>query len=122
MLAHPDRFARLGRDAISVYETPGCGLLDKRSIKLESVQDFEWSPAEPLLAAYAAEENNSPARILLMRLPEREDVRQKNLFSVSGEWLFGCLVVFGCAWFGGWRLLLCCCWARAGRARARAPF
>ena len=87
-------FARLGRGAISVYETPDCGLLDKRSIKLEGVEDFEWSPAEPLLAAYTAEESNQPARILLMRLPEREDVRQKNLFSVSGE--FFCFCFFLC--------------------------
>jgi translation initiation factor 3 subunit B len=48
-------------------------------------QDFEWSPAEPLLAAYTVEQNNIPARIQLIKIPERTDVRQKNLFSVSGE-------------------------------------
>ncbi|KAI9611025.1 hypothetical protein H4Q26_008872 [Puccinia striiformis f. sp. tritici PST-130] len=30
--------------AISVYETPGMGLLDKKSIKIEGVVDFEWCP------------------------------------------------------------------------------
>lgn len=49
------------------------------------VHDFEWSPSEPLLAAYAREEGNSPARIALIRMPDRTEVRQKNLFSVSGE-------------------------------------
>ena len=30
--------ARLGRNAISVYEAPDMGLLDKKSIKLDGVQ------------------------------------------------------------------------------------
>jgi translation initiation factor 3 subunit B len=78
-------FARLGKNQISVYETPDMGLLDKKSMKLEEVVDFEWSPAEPLLAAYTRENANLPARIQLVKIPERTDVRQKNLFNVSGE-------------------------------------
>ena len=79
-------FARLGRGAISVYETPEMGLLDKRSLKLEGVQDFAWSPAAPLLCAYQAEGagGNLPARVSLIRIPDRVELRQKNLFSVSG--------------------------------------
>ena len=42
-------FARLGRNAISVYEAPEMGLLDKKSVKLDAVQDFSWSPADPIL-------------------------------------------------------------------------
>jgi len=66
-------FARLGRGAISVYETPDMGLLDKRSLKLEGVQDFAWSPAAPLLCAYQAEGagGNLPARVSLIRIPDR---------------------------------------------------
>lgn len=30
--------------AISVYETPGFGLLEKKSIKIEGVKNFEWCP------------------------------------------------------------------------------
>ena len=59
------------------------GLLDKRSVKMEAVQDFLWSPSEPLLAAYTIEQGNLPARIVLVKIPERTEVRQKNLFSVS---------------------------------------
>lgn len=76
-------FARLGKNAISVYTAPDMTLLDKKSLKMEGVVDFEWSPAEPLLAAYTAEQGDLPARIQLVRLPERQDVRQKNLFNVS---------------------------------------
>ena len=62
------------------------GMLDKRSLKLESVQDWSWAPAGdfPLLAAYQAEQGNLPARVALIRLPDREELRQKNLFSVAG--------------------------------------
>ena len=42
-------FARLGRNAISVYEAPDMGLLDKKSVKLDAVQDFSWSPADPVM-------------------------------------------------------------------------
>ena len=44
--------ARLGRNAISVYEAPEMVLLDKKSLKLDSIQDFEWSPAADILCAY----------------------------------------------------------------------
>lgn len=71
------------------------GLLDKRSLKLEGVQDFEWSPKDDILCAYQSEQagGNLPARISLIKLPERTELRQKNLFSVSG----GCLrlLLFG---------------------------
>ena len=79
-------FARLGRNQISVYETPDCTLLDKKSIKLENVQDFQWSPSAPILSACQAEQSsgNLPARIVLLKMPERTELRQKNLFSVSG--------------------------------------
>ncbi len=62
-------------------------LLDKKSLKLEGIQDFEWSPAADILCAYQSEQagGNLPARISLIRLPDRTELRQKNLFSVSGE-------------------------------------
>lgn len=64
-------------------------LLDKRSLKLEGVQDFEWSPKDDILCAYQSEQagGNLPARISLIKLPERTELRQKNLFSVSGRCL-----------------------------------
>lgn len=63
------------------------GLLDRKSIKLDNVQDFEWSPAEPILCAFQTEQSNGnlPARISLIRIPDRVELRQKNLFSVSGR-------------------------------------
>jgi len=50
------------------------------------LQDFEWSPAEPLLAAYTQEVGDRPANVQLIRIPDRVNVRTKQLFNVSGEW------------------------------------
>lgn len=71
-----------------MFETPDCGLLDKKSIKLEGVADFSWSPADPILCAFQTEQagGNQPARVSLIQLPDRQELRQKNLFSVSGAW------------------------------------
>ena len=49
-------------------QAPEMGLLDKRSVKMEAVQDFQWSPSEPLLAAYTIEQGNLPARIVLVKV------------------------------------------------------
>ncbi|KAL4201949.1 hypothetical protein AMTRI_Chr02g218500 [Amborella trichopoda] len=78
-------FARIGKNAISVYETETFSLLDKKSIKVENVIDFSWSPTDPILALFVPEGGggNQPARVSLIQIPGREELRQKNLFSVS---------------------------------------
>lgn len=75
--------AVMRKNAISVYGAPEMALLDKRSIKADGVQSFEWSPKDPILCAYQEEQGNLPARVVLIRLPNREEVRAKNLFSVA---------------------------------------
>ena len=88
--------ARLGKGSISVYELPDMGLLDKKSIKLEGVHEFAWSPSQPILCAYQTEQagGNLPARISLIGFPEKTELRQKNLFSVSGDHLLARKLVF----------------------------
>ena len=93
---------------ISVYELPGMGLLDKKSIKIEGVVDFEWRPMgdrdreeaekegkgdagpargkkqrENMLAYWTPEMGNQPARASLMSIPSRAVLRSKNLFNVT---------------------------------------
>lgn len=75
--------ATMKRGAISVYAAPDMGLLDKKSLKTDGVQAFEWSPTDALLCAYQEEQGNMPARVVLIQLPSREEVRAKNLFSVA---------------------------------------
>lgn len=82
----PALLAHMKKNAISVYEAPEMVMLDKKSVKLENVQDWEWSPnaADNTFVAYQAEQGNLPARVALVHLPGREELRQKNLFSVAG--------------------------------------
>lgn len=82
--------------AIQVYELPGMGLLDKKSVKIDGVQDFEWCPMseqdwedrkngkgkECMLAFWAPEKENQPARVNVMAFPSRDLVRAKNLINV----------------------------------------
>ncbi|CAG8453165.1 798_t:CDS:2 [Diversispora eburnea] len=79
---------------ISVYETPGMGLVGKKSIKIEGVKDFEWAPIsdkqnqdkkqkEELLSYWTPEIGNQPARVTLLNIPSKEIVRTRNLVNVS---------------------------------------
>lgn len=58
-------FARLGKNIISVYETETFSLVDKKSLKVENVMDFSWSPTDPILALFVPElgGGNQPARV-----------------------------------------------------------
>lgn len=92
---------------ISIYEVPSMGLLGKKSLKIEGVQDFEWAPLsdkerdeledeamgkpktgkpgparENIIAFWTPEMQNQPARVTLMSLPSRIPIRSKNLFNV----------------------------------------
>nr|URM60686.1 CPP family protein [Gymnema sylvestre] len=78
-------FARIGKNVVSVYETESFSLIDKKSMKVENVMDFSWSPTDPILAIFVPElgGGNQPARVSLVQIPSKEELRQKNLFSVS---------------------------------------
>lgn len=79
--------------SISVYELPRMGLLDKTSIKIEGVMDFDWAPASPhregvktyeqLFCYWTPEIGSNPAKVGLMSIPSKEVVRTLNLFSVT---------------------------------------
>lgn len=79
--------------SISVYELPRMNLLDKTSIKIEGVKDFEWAPANPqrdgiktyeqLFCYWTPEIGSNPAKVGLMSIPSKEVVRTRNLFNVS---------------------------------------
>ena len=51
---------------ISVYETETFTLIDKKSLKVENVVDFSWSPTDPILSLFVPElgDGNQPARVL----------------------------------------------------------
>ncbi|MFS7988390.1 putative transcription factor WD40-like family [Helianthus anomalus] len=75
----------MGKNVISVYDTESFGLIDKKSIKVENVMDFSWSPTDSIFALFVPElgGGNQPARVSLFQIPSKVELRQKNLFSVS---------------------------------------
>lgn len=79
--------------SISVYELPRMNLLDKSTIKIEGVMDFDWAPATPqregvktyeqLFCYWTPEIGSNPAKVGLMSIPSKQIVRTLNLFSVT---------------------------------------
>lgn len=47
------------------------------------MSDFEWSPKDNVLAYWAPEQANAPARVSVVEIPSRKELRQKNLVMVS---------------------------------------
>jgi translation initiation factor 3 subunit B len=80
-------------ESISVYELPRMVLLDKTSIKIDGIMDFEWAPGtvqrdgiktyEQLFCYWTPEIGSNPAKVGLMSIPSKEIVRTRNLFNVS---------------------------------------
>ncbi|XP_060116568.1 eukaryotic translation initiation factor 3 subunit B [Heteronotia binoei] len=75
-------FARMTPDTLSIYETPSMGLLDKKSLKINGIKDFSWSPGGNIIAFWVPEDKDIPARVTLMQLPSRQEIRVRNLFNV----------------------------------------
>lgn len=79
--------------SISIYELPRMNLLDKTSVKIEGVVDFEWSPSTPhrdgvksyeqLFCFWTPEIGSNPAKVGLMTVPSKDTIRTRNLFNVS---------------------------------------
>lgn len=86
--------ARLNQgSSISVYELPRMNLLDRTTIKIDGVMDFDWAPSTPrrdgvkqyeqLFCYWTPEIGSNPAKVGLMSIPSKEIVRTLNLFNVS---------------------------------------
>lgn len=76
-------FARIGPDMLSIYETPSMALLEKKSMKIAGVKNFSWSPSQNILAYWVAENKDVPARVTLLEIPSKNELRAKNLFNVA---------------------------------------
>ena len=76
-------FARVTQDTLSIYETPSMMLLDRKSMKMPGIRNFSWSPKQNILAYWVSENNDVPARVTLIELPSRREIRAKNLFNVA---------------------------------------
>ncbi len=53
--SHDDVYlARVGKDLVSIYETPGMKLLDRRSLAADGIHEFQWSPKANILAYWVS--------------------------------------------------------------------
>lgn len=75
-------FSRLATDSLLVYHTSTFSMLEKKSIKIPNISDFEWSPANNIVSYCVNEEKTVPARVVLMELPSKNEIRSKNLVNV----------------------------------------
>jgi len=75
--------ARMGKNLISVYDTATMKLLNQRSLDAHGIEEFQFSPRDPIIAYWAPELPNTPAQVSLIELPTRKLLRQKNLFNVT---------------------------------------
>ncbi|VDP02265.1 unnamed protein product [Schistosoma margrebowiei] len=75
-------FACLRDGVISIYCASNFRLLDKKKIG-GNIRDFSWSPSDNILAYWVPESDNTPARVVLLEVPSRQELCTKNLFSVA---------------------------------------
>lgn len=75
-------FARILTDSLLIYETESFTLLDKKSMKIPHIADFEWSPTNNIISYWVAEDKNVPARVVLIDIPSKTEIRSKNLVNV----------------------------------------
>ena len=82
--SHDDRFfARMVPNGISVFDTATMKILGGRPIACKGIRHFEWSPSDTLIAYWAPEIDNLPARVVLLDPETKREARSKNLFNVS---------------------------------------
>ena len=58
-------------------------LLDKKSLRIKHARDFCWSPSENILATWVPEVGDKPARVVLVEIPTRVEIRSQTLFNVT---------------------------------------
>lgn len=73
--------ARLGADAISVYEVPSMQLLDKKSFAAKDMLNFCWSPRQNVLSYWSPTSGNYPAMVNIVSV-ERKEICSRKCFDV----------------------------------------
>ncbi|XP_055386757.1 eukaryotic translation initiation factor 3 subunit B [Condylostylus longicornis] len=82
--SHDDKYvATMGTNVIHIYETPSFYLLDMKSIKIPQLMSFSWSPTDNIIAYWVAETEQVPAKVALVYIPKRREIRTVNIFNVS---------------------------------------
>jgi len=87
--SHDDKYlATMKDDSVYVFETPTFTLLEKKSIKIDNIRDFQWSPSDNVFAYWVAEKEHNPGRVAVMKIPDHIDIRSKNMFNLADASIF----------------------------------
>ena len=75
--------ARLVVNGIEIIDTETFNALEGGPIAVQGIVEFAWSPAANVLSYWVPEIGNSPARVVVMAIPNKTVVRDKHLVFVT---------------------------------------
>lgn len=61
---------------------PGLCMFTNCCLSTHPSRDFSWSPGDNVIAFWVPEDKDIPARVTLMQMPSRQEIRVRNLFNV----------------------------------------
>lgn len=67
---------------IAVFESETMGLLGKSAIKSRNVVEVQFSPTDNTLCSWMPEQGDKPARVQLIEIPSKKEIRSLTLFNV----------------------------------------
>jgi len=83
-------FAECNESTIFVRDTESFDLVKdeegrKRSLKYDNLATFQWSPKDNIIALWATEKANNPARLVLVEIPSRQELASRSRTSVEAK-------------------------------------
>eukprot|EP00435_Cladocopium_sp_Y103_P015544 s4125_g3.t2 len=83
-------FAECNENAISVRETASFELIrdedgKKKTLKFPDLSTFQWSPKDNLLSVWCLEQENNPARLVLVEIPSRRELASRSRTQVEAS-------------------------------------
>ena len=87
--SHDDKyFARQSEGVLQIYSTESFALVDKKSMKIPHIASFLFSPKSNIIAYWTPEVRSIPAKVTLIEVPSKRELRTTALFSVAHIELF----------------------------------
>jgi uncharacterized protein with WD repeat len=62
--------------------------MGKKAIKIQHISDFEWSTSNNCVSYWVAEDKNVLARVVIMEIPSKNEIRSKVCAAIGYRWVF----------------------------------
>jgi len=77
-------FARNAGDGfLSIYDTTDFRLIGNKSMKIDGLKDFAWSPTDNIISYWTPEDRDTPAHVNIIRVPEKVSISTRNVYHVA---------------------------------------